>query len=1238
MAKHGYENIYKKVEEGVKKAATEAVKNAIAEVEKKEVTVNPNVKVNETKITQDVSKQVDRAISEVKASKKISVDDLIDLNPKQLKKSLKAVRAELEEASETGNVKSAKNYAREALRIAKVAESGGVNKIPTHSKGTKDALEIKDFISSLVEDYNISQKEIQAINSAINQSFQESIRETEQGVEQYKKVVESAKTKMKSVKAEMSKIDTTSKTTAATDKTVEDMKKVTEEANKAGEAIKKATEQPITTTNAVSEIKKEAQAQAEVNEKLKEYYQLRKVNTKGENVRSIDKQFASEQEAFNYLYDVEHVKNKRFWKVDKIETSPSSIEAEIKANKENELAIKGVAKAKAESAKTVDNSKAVEQTKAEADSHKENEKAIKAETQAKTESKQTADTTTTVETVKAETEARKANETAIKAETQAKEESKVTNQQQAQLEALQRVRDERKAAYDEAFAQLDSLENKHRELTAELGKEPELKRGYFGAYKNAQRDNFLLDKEGNQHFTNQAEALLYFANEKATEYATTGEYVKLGKAAGYYEQYVKSLQGTEAEIQKVTVAGQDMTQVLLDASNTVKNNNFRDNKTIVNEANGFVPTIVALRENVSNLKQQYDSASDSAKNFADNINKATVVVKEPEIQFSSDSMDALNDLLGSMNMSGVDEFANAEERVKEKVEETTDAVKKQKDVLSSSTESSTQKETENLKAQEEAAKATADAESKLAEKKKEGAEASRVAAEAAKEEKTASDTTEEVANTEKATRSKKAKAEASKEAKKALEEEKAVSESSPSVEKAKEETEAINAKTKARKKSVETIREEQTAARAGGDNEVTKAQQVIEVKEQEAAAIAKVNEERQRETATPPTVKTEDLSPLSKQLDDVNAKIAAKTELFKNENTVVNSVAQSEADALKQVAGAVDSITSAKQASTTTVNTPTLPVQPTENLSPLIGQLDDIITKIREKNEEFKNEATIVSEAAQSEATALRSIAEVLDRIKNSLSDISGKGVKVSITGINGLKNLNDIDFSKMDDRLGKALESLQQFTTKVGELKIDDTSLIASINNLLKDGEKLKTLAEVLKASKREINAASKVVTATKTPTAVKEPTAPKPNIDMSEWREALNQAETYYKLRDKYNKDTISDLEKQKFDEIRGKWADLQGKVTETTKALQEQGRSVELVERFQQMYARGFQNWQAQTAEQAKQSEISALNKFVGSAAVKANEQTGSGLFKYTDELRAKFENLKNQVDAINSKKID
>lgn len=237
------------------------------------------------------------------------------------------------------------------------------------------------------------------------------------------------------------------------------------------------------------------------------------------------------------------------------------------------------------------------------------------------------------------------------------------------------------------------------------------------------------------------------------------------------------------------------------------------------------------------------------------------------------------------------------------------------------------------------------------------------------------------------------------------------------------------------------------------------------------------------------------------------------------------------------------------------------PDSTTENLQPFINQLENVKQLIGEKNELFKKEISLVTKGASDEAKALEDVGIYLDLIKEALLAVSDKGFNFNFKGIGNLKKLTELDVDKIDDRLIETFDHIQDFATALSHIRVDDKSFMVSINNMLKDGEKLKNLAEILKASKKEIDNATEA-------TGTNSSTAPKTEENLVQvYDNALNSAQRFYELR--HMNRTLTDDETKELERLWTTWKNLGDNLDQNIQKIEAMGKSTKKAYAFGEMY---------------------------------------------------------------------
>lgn len=754
-------------------------------------------------------------------------------------------------------------------------------------------------------------------------------------------------------------------------------------------------------------------------------------------------------------------------------------QTEAEAHKQNEKAIKDETAAKEEQTSQADNSQAIENTKAEKQAHEGNTEAIKNETEAKLEQKAT-DNSQTITQVNNEKQAHVENKQAIQEETKAKKESQSSPTSEADVEHLNKL----KKAAEDAKKKYNELIAKKNELLLEQASLMN------GIENTAAKDGYDLAMDNARQYSLDPNKLYGLALEKSKK-GSKGDVEQLGKAAAYYQLYIEALKNTDEEIKKVTVNGTDLSKKLIELAQSFgsigSDTNTLDRLKAVNKE------LTAIGKQETSAKKASDKA---LRDYTTELNKNPVKVPitlemSPEDEAAQNArLSTLADML----------FGGTSEKAQEAA-------------------ASIGEVTNKLEEQKAATETAVNAEEKLA-------ESAQKVTEAKKEEQAVTDSSAEVANAEKAAEAEKAKAEATKEATEAKQEEKALSDSTEEVANTEKAVEAEKAKVEATRESVEAKKEEKAVTDT--TVETANAEKQAVAKKEEATAIHEVTDAKKEEQAV--TANTQDVSVTE-----------AKTEKLREQEAAVQGVIEAEREMAAPIA-----------------------TQEAQDYSALSEQLNNILQLIAKKNELFQTEATIVTSTANTESEALLNIAIALEQINGYLANISDKNINVSIKGLNSLTKL---DIDKLDERLMKAWDSLDTFARGVSEIKIDDSNIVSAINNLLKDGEKLKNLATIVSSSKKDIlGAANTAMNATPNATGSAPNAKPDENIALA-YQNALNSAERFYELR--HMNRELTEEETKELERLWTTWDNLGKELNANIQKLEQMGKSTKNAYGFMKQY---------------------------------------------------------------------
>ena len=151
----------------------------------------------------------------------------------------------------------------------------------------------------------------------------------------------------------------------------------------------------------------------------------------------------------------------------------------------------------------------------------------------------------------------------------------------------------------------------------------------------------------------------------------------------------------------------------------------------------------------------------------------------------------------------------------------------------------------------------------------------------------------------------------------------------------------------------------------------------------------------------------------------------------------------------------------------------------------LTDALKLVIEQVEAKTHAFEEEGQIVDSVVRDELTNLDVLSGYLIHLKNDIEDVSNifKGISLNIPDINGdtnevtkfIKSLSGLKDERIDLKLINVFDKLDEFAKAINTIKIDDNSIISSINNLLNKSKELENLATILKSTKKEIEEITK-------------------------------------------------------------------------------------------------------------------------------------------------------------------
>ena len=206
------------------------------------------------------------------------------------------------------------------------------------------------------------------------------------------------------------------------------------------------------------------------------------------------------------------------------------------------------------------------------------------------------------------------------------------------------------------------------------------------------------------------------------------------------------------------------------------------------------------------------------------------------------------------------------------------------------------------------------------------------------------------------------------------------------------------------------------------------------------------------------TQEREELLKINEVINQIITSISNKNNAFKTEEQVVIGTVQREITSLDTFLGTL--------------------VMICEQVDKLIGKINEIPEVDVEKKLKIENIGNALRKKINLDGLInngeVKSIAQELSQLK----DIDLANLK----DLNKLNVLNNLDIDKVDSKLVALHTHLDDFAKEVNSLKINDTSILSSLDNILKKGDELKSLATVLKASKKQIEEASNVASTSST------------------------------------------------------------------------------------------------------------------------------------------------------------
>jgi len=144
-----------------------------------------------------------------------------------------------------------------------------------------------------------------------------------------------------------------------------------------------------------------------------------------------------------------------------------------------------------------------------------------------------------------------------------------------------------------------------------------------------------------------------------------------------------------------------------------------------------------------------------------------------------------------------------------------------------------------------------------------------------------------------------------------------------------------------------------------------------------------------------------------------------------------------------------------------------------ETVSGLSKKLQDVIKKIKEKNELFEKEAQIVARTIPEETEKIGKLVSALNHIKDILENIAKFSKESGMFNLSGISELNKLK----PDKLSHISSVLSSLGDSINNIDMKDSSFLSSIAEILNKADELKNLATVLKESEKKISEVNKDV-----------------------------------------------------------------------------------------------------------------------------------------------------------------
>jgi len=142
--------------------------------------------------------------------------------------------------------------------------------------------------------------------------------------------------------------------------------------------------------------------------------------------------------------------------------------------------------------------------------------------------------------------------------------------------------------------------------------------------------------------------------------------------------------------------------------------------------------------------------------------------------------------------------------------------------------------------------------------------------------------------------------------------------------------------------------------------------------------------------------------------------------------------------------------------------------QEVKEISNLTDIVDDVIKKINDKTEAFKQEQKVVSSIIPDETEQIGKLVSALTNVKRILEDISVSTKSFDLSNLSNLGQLNKLK----PDKINSISTSINSLAEGINGLNLKDGNILGSLQDILNKANELKDLASILKSTSSQINA----------------------------------------------------------------------------------------------------------------------------------------------------------------------